>query len=50
MSFKREMAVAREYSKQYLEQPFEYALTKSVIVLCYLLARLLNSSRMLAER
>ncbi|KAF8121605.1 cytochrome P450 [Boletus edulis] len=26
MSFKREMAVARAYSKQYLEQPFEYAL------------------------
>jgi len=28
MSFKREMAVAREYSKQYLDRPFQYALQK----------------------
>ncbi|KAF8549589.1 cytochrome P450 [Imleria badia] len=31
MSFKKEMATAREYSKQYLERPFEYALQKAVI-------------------
>ena len=30
MSFKREMAVARELSKQYLDRPFEYALQKAV--------------------
>ncbi|KAN0084465.1 Cytochrome P450, partial [Tylopilus felleus] len=29
MSFKKEMTIAREYSKQYLEQPFEYALQKA---------------------
>ncbi|KAF8549586.1 cytochrome P450 [Imleria badia] len=28
MSFKKEMAIAREYSKQYLQRPFEYALQK----------------------
>ncbi|KAF8550832.1 cytochrome P450 [Imleria badia] len=28
MSFKRKMAVSREYSKQYLERPFQYALQK----------------------
>jgi hypothetical protein len=28
MSFKREIAVAREFSKQYLDRPFEYALQK----------------------
>ena len=33
MSFKREMAVAREFSKQYLNQPFEYALQKAVMVI-----------------
>ena len=33
MSFKREMAVAREFSKQYLDQPFEYALQKGVMVI-----------------
>ena len=33
MSFKREMAIAREYSKQYLERPFEYALQKTVMAL-----------------
>ena len=30
MSFKNDMAVAREYSKQYLQQPFDYALQKAV--------------------
>ena len=33
MSIKREMAIAREYSKQYLERPFEYALQKTVMAL-----------------
>ncbi|KAG6369367.1 cytochrome P450 [Boletus reticuloceps] len=31
MSFKKEMEVARAYSKQYLERPFEYALQKMVM-------------------
>ncbi|KAN0084466.1 Cytochrome P450 [Tylopilus felleus] len=33
MKFKKEMATAREYSKQYLDRPFEYALQKVVIIL-----------------
>ncbi|KAF8129584.1 cytochrome P450 [Boletus edulis] len=33
MSFKREMAVARAYSKQYLERAFEYGLQKAVMVI-----------------
>ena len=33
MSFKREMAEAREFSKQYLDRPFEYALQKAVMVI-----------------
>ena len=33
MSFKREMAEAREVSKRYLDRPFEYALQKAVMVI-----------------
>ena len=42
MSFKREIAVAREFSKQYLDQPFEYALQKGVtaISIAYLVQTL----------
>jgi type III secretory pathway component EscU len=32
MSFKKEMAVARELSKQYVNRPFEYALQTAVMV------------------
>ena len=32
MSFKKQMAVSREYSKQYLERPFEYSLQKVVMI------------------
>lgn len=32
MSFKREMAIARELSKEGLQRPFEYALQKQVLV------------------
>ena len=39
MSFKKEMAVAREFSKQYLDQPFEYALQKAVIITSTYLSR-----------
>ncbi|KAF8553325.1 cytochrome P450 [Imleria badia] len=31
MSFKRQMAIAHEYSKQYLERPFAYALQKVAV-------------------
>ena len=30
MSFKREMAITKAYSKQYVEKPFEYSLQKLV--------------------
>jgi hypothetical protein len=44
MSFKREMAVARELSKQYLDRPFEYALQKAVMVISIsYLVRTLNN-------
>lgn len=33
MSFKKQMLIAREYSKQYLERPFAYSLQKVVIVI-----------------
>ena len=33
MSFKRDMAVAREFSKQHLDRPFQHALQKAVIVI-----------------
>ena len=33
MSFKGQMAIARELSKQYLDRPFEYALQKTVTVI-----------------
>lgn len=36
MSFKRRMAIAHEYSKEYLERPFEYALQKAVMVISIL--------------
>ena len=44
MSFKGEMAVARELSKQYLNRPFEYALQKAVMVtsITYLVRTLNN--------
>ena len=44
MSFKREMAIARELSKQYLDRPFAYALQKAVIVISitYLVRRMGN--------
>ena len=32
MSFMREMAIASNYSKQYLERPFEHALQKVVMM------------------
>ena len=31
MSLKKEMAVARDFSKQYLDRPFDYALQKAVM-------------------
>jgi len=44
MSFKREMAVAREFSKQYIDRPFEYALEKIVgIISFFILVRTLNN-------
>lgn len=33
MSFKKQMATARIFSKQYLDWPFEYAVQRVVIVL-----------------
>ena len=44
MSFKRKMAVAREFSKQYLDRPFQYALQKVVMVISitYLVRTLTN--------
>ena len=44
MSFKREMAVVREFSKQYLDQPFQYALQKvvAVISITYFVWTLIN--------
>ena len=33
MSLKRDMAIARKYSEEYLERPFDYALQKGVIVI-----------------
>ena len=33
MSLKREMAIARELSKQYLDRPFAYALQKAVMII-----------------
>ena len=32
MSFKKDMAIARELSKEYLQRPFEYALHKVVML------------------
>ena len=42
MAFKREMAVARELSRSYLDRPFEYALQKGVtaISIAYLVQTL----------
>ena len=50
MAFKKKMAIAREYSKEYLEQPFEYALQKAVTVLSITcLVRTLNDLYVLAK-
>jgi type III secretory pathway component EscU len=44
MSFKKEMAVARELSKQYVNRPFEYALQNAVMVTSTTyLVRMLNN-------
>jgi hypothetical protein len=44
MSFKKEMAVAREFSKQSVDRPFEYALQKEVMVISIAyLVRTLNN-------
>jgi type III secretory pathway component EscU len=44
MSFKREMAVTRDFSEQYLDRPFEYALHKVVmVILIAYLVRTLNN-------
>ena len=44
MSFKRDMAIARSLTKQYLERPFAYALQQTVMVISITyLARTLNN-------
>ena len=48
MSFKKEMTIAREYSKQYLEQPFEYALQKAVMVISTLVGGRVDEAHMSA--
>ena len=44
MSFKMEMEMAREFSKQYLDRPFEHSLHKAVTVISITyLVRTLNN-------